>query len=101
MRTMLDAGRAAGLDVRIGFVLGHETFLARLANGAIDVARGPVAGADLVLSAAPPVIAAALYGDQSLAALEAAGALSLQGDRALAERFATLFPMPAKVERAL
>ena len=35
---------------------------------------------------------------QPLAALEAAGALRIDGDRALAERFVTLFPLPEKAQ---
>jgi hypothetical protein len=34
-----------------------------------------------------------------LAALEAQGLLSVEGDRALAERFVTLFPLPPKVQQ--
>jgi hypothetical protein len=41
-------------------------------------------------------VAAAVYGGVSLEALEAEGALSIDGDRALAERFITLFPLPPK-----
>jgi hypothetical protein len=44
-------------------------------------------------------LAAAVYGGAPLDALTAEGALSLQGDRALAEKFITLFPLPAKAER--
>ena len=36
-------------------------------------------------------------GLKSLAALEAAGVLKIAGNRALAERFVTLFPLPPKV----
>ncbi|MFY9623138.1 MAG: transcriptional regulator, partial [Rhodoplanes sp.] len=43
-------------------------------------------------------LAAAVYGGQSLKALTAQGALSLEGDRALAEKFVTLFPLPPKAE---
>ncbi|KQT42035.1 transcriptional regulator [Aureimonas sp. Leaf454] len=100
MRTMLDAGRATGLDARIGFRLGRETFLARLVDGAIEIAAGPLDGADLVLTGPPAVVAAALYGSVPLRDLEAAGELRLEGDRALADRFVTLFPLPAKAEKA-
>jgi hypothetical protein len=34
----------------------------------------------------------------ALAELEAAGALSIERDRALADRFVTLFPLPPKAE---
>ncbi len=96
LRTMLDAGRAGELAARIGFRLGEERYLTRLEAGQIAIAAGPVEGADLVLDGAPAVIAAAIYGGQPLEALEAAGALRVEGDRALAARFLTLFPLPPK-----
>jgi len=97
-RTMFDPARAAGIDARIGFRLGEETFLVRMAEARIEVVRAELEQADLIFTGTAPAIAAAVYGGQPLEALEAAEALSLKGDRALAERFATLFPLP-KVER--
>jgi DNA-binding HxlR family transcriptional regulator len=96
LRTMLDPARAAGLRARIGFRLGEEEFAGELADGSIDIAAGPAAPADLVLSGPPPMLAAAIYGGVPLAALEAEGAIRVAGDRALAERFVTLFPLPDK-----
>ena len=98
-RTMLDPARARGIDARIGFRIDAESFLARLASGRIEVTRGDLDRADLVFTGTAPAIAAAIYGGQPLGTLEAAGALSIEGDRALAERFVTLFPLPPKVER--
>ena len=99
-RTMLDAERARGLVARIGFRIGAETFLARLARGRIEIERGPLENVDVVFAGAASAIAAAVYGGQPLTALEGAGLLAVEGDRALAERFVTLFPLPAKVETA-
>jgi DNA-binding HxlR family transcriptional regulator len=99
LRTMLDPQRAEGMEARIGFRLGEETYLAHLANGRIEIAAGPLDGADLVFAGPPPVIAGAIYGGQPLEALEAAGALRIEGDRALAGRFVTLFPLPPKASR--
>ncbi len=96
LRTMIDAKRAEGIDARIGFHLNDETYLARLSNGGIEIARGPIDGADLVMTGTPPVLAAAIYGGQPLEALEQAGVLSIEGNRELAKRFVTLFPLPAK-----
>jgi hypothetical protein len=96
-RTMFDPERARGLDARIGLRLGEENFLLRIADGRIKAVRGAAAGTDLMLTGAAPVIAAAVYGGQPLEALEAAGALQVEGSRDLAERFVTLFPLPAKV----
>src|ERR687893_437357 len=51
------------------------------------------AGVDVVFTGTPPAIAAAVYGGQPLASLEAAGALSVEGDRKAAKLFVTLFPL--------
>ncbi|HEX2554404.1 MAG TPA: winged helix-turn-helix transcriptional regulator [Microvirga sp.] len=97
-RTMIDPERARGLQARVGFRVGDETFVAVLDDGAITVDRGDPVGADVVFAGPARMIAAAVYGGQPLDAL--AGALSVEGDRALAERFVTLFPLPPKVEPA-
>ena len=96
-RTMLDPARAEGIDARIGFRLPDGEYRGRLHDGVFDIERGPADGAGLVWSGAPPAIAAAVYGGVPLGALEGEGALRIEGDRALAERFATLFPLPPKV----
>ena len=96
LRTMLDPARAEAMDAQIGFRLGAETYLAHLAAGEITIARGPLDDADLIFTGAPPILAAAIYGGQPLQDLEAAGALQIEGDRVLAERFVTLFPLPPK-----
>jgi DNA-binding HxlR family transcriptional regulator len=95
-RTMLDPERAKGIDARIGFRIGQENFLTRLADGQIHVERGALEEADLIFTGAAPSIAAAVYGGQPLSALVEMGMLSIEGDEALANRFTTLFPLPAK-----
>jgi len=94
LRTMLDPARATGIEARIGFRLGEESFLGRLADGRLDIAAGPVEGAELVLSGPPAQLAAAVYGGLPL------DQVRLEGDRALAERFVTLFPLPPKAPTA-
>jgi hypothetical protein len=95
-RTMLDPERAKGIDARIGFRIGQESFLTRLAEGQIHVERGALEEADLIFTGAAPSIAATVYGGQPLSALVEMGMLSIEGDEALANRFTTLFPLPAK-----
>jgi DNA-binding HxlR family transcriptional regulator len=99
-RTMLDPQRARGLAARVGFRIGAETFLARLARGRIEVERGPLENVEVVFAGTAPAIAAAVYGGQPLTALEQAGMLAMEGDRGLGELFVTLFPLPSKVETA-
>jgi DNA-binding HxlR family transcriptional regulator len=98
-RTMLDPARAEGIDARIGFRLGEGTFLGHLADGRIEIASGPLDDADVIFAGTASVIAGAVYGGRPLSALEAEGALRIEGDRALAERFVTLFPLPPKANR--
>ena len=95
-RTLLDAERARGLNARIGLRLGTEQFIGHLADGQISFVRADPAGADVIFTAEPRALAAAVYGGVSFEALEAAGVLRIGGHRALAERFRTLFPLPAK-----
>jgi len=96
LRAMLDPGKASGLSARVGFRLGEDGFLAELDEGRITLRRGPVEDAAVVFEGAPKAVAAALYGGRTLEALEAAGLLRVEGDRALARRFAGLFPLPPK-----
>ena len=98
-RTMFDAERAKGMKARIGFRLGADTFMLRLGGGRIETERGPIERPDLILTGGATAVAAAVYGGVPFDALEAEGALALEGDRKLAERFATLFPLPPKAER--
>ena len=96
-RTMFDPARAGGFDASVGLRLGRESFVVRIAGGRIEAERGAADGADLILTGAPPAVAASVYGGVPLEALEAQGTLEIEGDRTLAARFVTLFPLPAKV----
>jgi len=87
------------LDARIGFRLGRENYLLTAKDGMIRAVRGDPAGADVIFEGAPGAVAAAVYGGVPLAALEGEGALKIEGDRALAAHFTTLFPLPPKAPR--
>ena len=96
-RTMVDPLRIRGVKMRVGLRLGREDYVVRIGGGGLEAARGDVAEADLVLTAAPPAIAAAVYGGVPLDRLEAEGALVIEGRRSLAELFVSLFELPPKV----
>ncbi len=97
-RTMFDARRAQGLEARIGFRIGEESFVVAIGDGRLRAVRGDPAGADLIFTGPATAIAGFVYGGVPLDALEAQGALKVEGDHELAARFATLFPLPAKAE---
>ena len=90
-RTMLDAKRAKGVSGRIGFVFDEDTYLGRLKKGEFRVVRGPIDGADVMFRGAPAELAAVVYGGQPLDLIQ------VDGDRDLAAKFVTLFPLPSKV----
>jgi len=92
-------GLPKDIDASIGFRLGRESYRVRIRDGKIGATRGDSEGADLVFTGAPSAVAAAVYGGVPIAALEAEGALRIEGDRALAQRFVTLFPLPPKASR--
>ena len=90
-RTMISDKRAKGIDARVGFRFAADEYVARVKKGGIRVERGLLDRCDVVLSGAPATLAAVVYGGQPL------DLLGVTGDRALAEKFVTLFPLPSKV----
>jgi DNA-binding HxlR family transcriptional regulator len=97
-RTMIDPVRAAGMEAHIGFHIGPDPFDARLHDARLDVRRAVADRPDVsIASEDAALIAAVVYAGQPLAAMEQAGAIRVEGDHALAERFVTLFPLPQKI----
>lgn len=90
-RTMLDPDRAQGFDATIGFRFGEEAFHARIAKGKIDVARGEPVDVVLTFVCTPVKLAAFVYGGAPIDTLQ------IEGSKAVAARFATLFPLPGKL----
>ncbi|WP_396594095.1 winged helix-turn-helix transcriptional regulator [Brevundimonas sp. R86498] len=99
-QTMFRPERAAGVAVTVGFRFGEDRFTARVIDGALQIERGEAGSAEVTVTGAPPALAGLVYGGQSLAALETAGALSVEGDREALVRFAGLFALPPKVNEA-
>lgn len=95
-RTMIDRRRAAAVSARIGFRLGLEEFVATIADGGIEIRRGDPAAAEAMFTSDPVTMASIVYGGRPIADAEAAGALRMDGDRALAERVTKLFVLPPK-----
>lgn len=98
LRTMLSPKLAGEMAARMEFRTGKETFRLQLAHGELTTERGTADRPDFILTGEARMIAAAIYGGQSFEALEAAGMIKLDGDRDVAGRFVTLFPLPPKAE---
>jgi len=96
-RTMFAPERAGDMDARIGFQLGSDGFVVHIHDGTLDTVRTEPVDVDLLFEGTPPGLAAAVYGDGKFGNLEQAGILTVTGDQHLAEKFATLFPLPEKI----
>ena len=94
LRTMIDRSRIGDMNATIGLRFGEEEFLATFRDGDFHIDRGVAAGADVVIDGDQNVLVAIIYGGAPWEAF--ADALRVEGDRALADRFARLFPLPPK-----
>jgi DNA-binding HxlR family transcriptional regulator len=91
LQTMIDADRARGIEARLGFRFGHTSYTVVLQDGELSVDRGSTEGCDVQFTTTPEGLAAVIYGGAPLESIE------VEGDRELASRFVTLFPLPEKV----
>jgi len=96
-RTMFAPERAEGLDFEAALVLDGVPHRVRVANAELDIQIGEAAQPVFTLSGDPNLVAGLVYGGMTLDAVQSAG-LIVEGGRALARRFATLFPLPEKAE---
>ncbi|WP_066653736.1 MULTISPECIES: winged helix-turn-helix transcriptional regulator [Sphingomonas] len=96
-RTMVSADRLGSGRAEIGLQLGGDGFVARLGGGTITIARETPADVGALLTGTPEAIAAVVYGGRPLGDAMQAGDVRVEGSRARAEWFVTLFPLPAKV----
>ncbi len=95
-RTMFRAHLAGDIQMTVGFRLGEETFLVQIEEGALTPTRAGIKDAELVFTTTPEAMAGFVYGKVPLDALEASGAITLDGDRGRALVFQTFFNLPPK-----
>jgi DNA-binding HxlR family transcriptional regulator len=87
--------RPDGLPATVALHLDDDRVVVEVPpDGDLQVRRGEAGRADAVLLADAPSLRALVFGGRPVAELEAAGRLRVEGDRTVAERFASLFPRP-------
>lgn len=89
-RTMFDAEKAGGARMVLGFRFGQEAFVVTVAEGALTARREEPDDAEVVVTATPEQVAAAVYVDQPLPQG------TIEGDAAVFARFADFFALPDK-----
>jgi DNA-binding HxlR family transcriptional regulator len=90
MRTTFDAPGAAGLEARFALILDGDPLLCEIAGGALRITRAAADAADATIETT-----AAAWRSLIFAGAPVDAAVTVSGDRALMDRFRTLFPRPA------
>jgi DNA-binding HxlR family transcriptional regulator len=93
-RTLFDPARAEGFDTRVLLRLGEREFRATVADGRFEIVEHQLEDPDAVITSDHGTALAVAHGRASLTEAEAAGALTITGDREAAVRFLGLFPLP-------
>lgn len=94
LKTTFDARAAQDLEAEVALRLGDEAFRIRVMRGGLEVDRAAAARPDAVIDTDVATLRSLVFMARPLAEALAAGAVRVEGDRALVERFVTLFPRP-------
>ena len=95
-RTMFDAQSAEGFSAIVELRIGEERFHAKVSRGRMELIRGGADQPDATLEATSDTLASIVYGGRKLTDALRSGDLKIEGDKAAAKRFLTLFPLPAR-----
>jgi DNA-binding HxlR family transcriptional regulator len=97
LKTLYDAARADGLiGTTYEFRLAGQPFEVRPTDVELDVSHGTPSDPVATIEASPGTLQAILWHGSSLHGALDSGELTIQGDRAAAERLLELFPIPAR-----
>ena len=94
LRTLFDPRAADGLRASYELRLGEHRFHALVAGGRLELARASAEHPDAIIETDPATLAALLWQDRGLADAARTGAIRIDGNRAVVERFLELFPPP-------
>ncbi len=94
LQTLFRPERAEGLTATMALRFGEERFVVEVAGGRCTAGRGEPAAPDVVVTGDPGAFLAVVHGRAELAPTLAAGAMTIEGPPAVAERLLGLFPLP-------
>lgn len=99
LETTFDAAASAGMEARLEIRLGGDCFRVLVARKRLDVARGPCDRHHAVITTEVSCLRQVAFGQLDVARARRSGALTIDGDEALAARFLTLFRRPTPVRQ--
>jgi DNA-binding HxlR family transcriptional regulator/putative sterol carrier protein len=98
-RTMFDPQSADGFSAIIELRIGEQRFHAQVTRGEMDLVRGTTDQADAIIEADSDTLASVVYGGRKFADALRSGDLKVEGDKSVAKRFLTLFPLPERAAK--
>jgi DNA-binding HxlR family transcriptional regulator/putative sterol carrier protein len=99
-RTMFDPHAAEGFNANIELRIGEDRFRATVGRGQMELIRGSADQPDVVIEGHSETLASVVYGGRKFSDALRAGDLRVAGDKAIARRFVTLFPLPERASAA-
>jgi len=93
LKTAFDPSSAPAGDVVVELSIHGETFTVMVSGGAVDIMRGRHQHPAVCLRCDAATMRGIAFGREPVAAAEAAGRLTVTGDRDLAEAFTRMFPV--------
>src|SRR3954447_1517413 len=95
--SFFDADAAEDLSACFELRLDESSFRVRIADGGLELGRGPVGDADAVIETDAGTLGGLLWDGRDLDAAVRAGDVAVKGDRRAIDRFLELFPQPEPV----
>ncbi len=95
LRTMFSGEAAGAFKATVELRIGEDRFRATVANGEMDLTRGTLDHPDAIIETDPNTLVAIVYGGRKFAEAVRAGDLNVEGDKAVAKQFLSLYPLPA------
>lgn len=97
LRTNFDAALAAGLNITVGLRANDEWYAAHVVRRRLTIEPGEPDQPDAVICGDPRMFASVTYGGRPFSDALAADDLEVSGDPDIAERFLSLYTLPAIV----
>lgn len=93
-RTMFNPAVAGDLEASVQINLGEDEYRARVARGKLTVVRGTAEEPEAIIAGTTDAVASVVYGGHKFHDATKSGVLKVEGDKALAKKFLSLFPLP-------
>ena len=95
LETLFEAQAAEGFEATIGLRLGEDEFSIEIRESGLALTRASPESPDALISTDPHTLARVLWHGLGIRVAVKEGILALEGDKAVAGRFVSLFPLPA------